>query len=271
MLFHTKTFTDKKSRANSAPYADYKSRKSARLALRKAQKIANIGNRKNIGSDVSSALGPNILRRRKELGLTQESLALMIDWDSGNISRVERGEQYPNEHRLAQIADALKCSISELFVSDVRREISRKIDDDTVDIPSLNAIASMGLGVALPEYDEVIERMTVSKAWLKRNVSATKEENLALITGYGDSMEGTFSDGDLLLVDRGVVDIKLDAVYVLSLNNELYIKRIQRRPDGSVLMISDNKKYEPYIIKNGERDNFRVLGRVLLAWNATKL
>lgn len=142
---------------------------------------------------------------------------------------------------------------------------------DTIVIPVLDVAGSMGLGLTLPEHDEVVERMTVSWAWLRRNVSATSPSNLALITAYGDSMEGTFSDGDLLLVDRGICEIKIDAVYVLALNDELYIKRLQRRPDGSVLMISDNKKYEPYLIQNGERQKFQVLGRVLLAWNAQKM
>lgn len=142
---------------------------------------------------------------------------------------------------------------------------------DSVVIPVFDVEASMGCGALMPAHDEVVERMTVTGAWLRRNVNASSPNNLALITGYGDSMEGTFSDGDLLLVDRGVNKIKVDAVYVLSLNDELYIKRLQRRPDGSVLMISDNKKYEPYVIENGERNKFQVLGRVLLAWNSKKL
>jgi phage repressor protein C with HTH and peptisase S24 domain len=75
----------------------------------------------------------------------------------------------------------------------------------------------------------------------------------------------------VLLVDRGVSEVKLDAVYVLSLHDELYIKRLQRRPDGALLMISDNDKYPPYVIENKDRDAFRVEGRVLLAWNARKL
>jgi len=141
-----------------------------------------------------------------------------------------------------------------------------------VDIPRLNVAGSMGTGLSRPEdYEDVIDRMRVSTGWLRRNVNATAPSNLAVITGYGDSMEGTFSDGDLLLVDRGITDIKIDAVYVLSLKGELYIKRLQRRPDGVLLMLSDNEKYKPYEIKNGELDQFEVLGRVLLAWNAKRL
>lgn len=139
------------------------------------------------------------------------------------------------------------------------------------EIKKLDVAGSMGKGFLMPEHEDVVERMVVSEAWLRRNINASNPANLALITGYGDSMEGTFSDGDLLLVDRGVTDIKIDGIFVLALNDELYIKRLQRRPDGSVLMISDNKKYEPYVIQNGEREKFKVLGRVVLAWNSKKL
>lgn len=162
-----------------------------------------------------------------------------------------------------------------LFESERAHEIVMRhrsaVGRDKVVIHQLDVRGSMGPGYTQPEHDDVIARMTVSRAWLHRSVNATSTSNLSLVTGYGDSMEGTFSDGDVLLVDRGVTEIKLDAVYVLAMNDELFIKRIQRRPDGTVLMISDNSKYPPVLIQNGERDKFQVLGRVLLAWNAKKL
>lgn len=142
---------------------------------------------------------------------------------------------------------------------------------DDVAIPLLNVAASMGRGLVLPEHDEVVTSMSVNRAWLGRNASFTAFENLCLLTGHGDSMKGTYEDGDVLLVDRGVREVKLDAVYVLALNDELYVKRLQRRPDGTVLMISDNRAYEPYLIADGERNKFQVLGRVVLAWNAKRL
>ncbi|WP_055100658.1 LexA family transcriptional regulator [Alloalcanivorax xenomutans] len=146
-------------------------------------------------------------------------------------------------------------------------------DPDIAEIRRFDIVAGMGMGngrLADP-FPSVIDTMRVSKTWLRANVSYTAIENLGLVTGLGDSMLGTFSDGDVLLVDLGVNEVKLDAVYVLSLHDELYIKRVQRRPDGSFLMISDNEKYPPYVIENGELHAFNVEGRVLLAWNARKL
>ncbi|MBV8667041.1 MAG: S24 family peptidase [Burkholderiaceae bacterium] len=155
-----------------------------------------------------------------------------------------------------------------IYAMPLERRPSR---DECYEIAIYDVAASMGDGLSMPEHADVVERMTVSASWLKSHVKFSHPDKLALITAYGDSMEGTFSDGDMLLVDRGVTDIKIDAVYVLALNDELYIKRLQRRPDGAVLMISDNKRYAPYVIENGEREKFQVLGRVLLAWNANKL
>jgi phage repressor protein C with HTH and peptisase S24 domain len=142
---------------------------------------------------------------------------------------------------------------------------------DDIEVPLTNAVASMGRGLFAPEHDEVVSSMSVNRAWLSRNATFTSHTNLALVTGFGDSMKGTFEDGDILLVDRGVTEVKVDGVYVLSLNDELYIKRLQRRPGGSLLMISDNDRYEPYEINGKHQAEFAVLGRVVLAWNAKRL
>lgn len=146
------------------------------------------------------------------------------------------------------------------------------LEGGTVSLSLLDVSASMGAGVIQPDHDDVIRTMHVNEAWLRRHAASfSSPDNLSLITGFGDSMEPTFKDGDSLLVDRAVTDIKLDAIYVLALSDELYIKRLQRRPGGEITMISDNKSYEPYTIKNGERDKFRVLGRVVMAWNSRRI
>lgn len=139
-------------------------------------------------------------------------------------------------------------------------------------VPVFDAPASMGAGFFAPDHDVIVGGIHLNENWVRQHLGTiSSPKNLAVIPAYGDSMATTFSDGDLLLVDRGVSDVRIDAVYVLGLAGELFVKRLQRRPDGSLLMISDNKAYEPYKIANGERDQFAVLGRVVWAWNGKKL
>ena len=57
-------------------------------------------------------LGARIKARRKELGLSQESLAELVNMDTPNLSNIERGKRFMTAERIAQ---ALKTSERELF------------------------------------------------------------------------------------------------------------------------------------------------------------
>lgn len=140
-----------------------------------------------------------------------------------------------------------------------------------VSLRVMDVEASMGHGMSQPDHENVIMNMVINESWLRRNANFSSPDNLALVTGIGDSMRPTFEDGDSLLVDRSIDELRVDAIYVLALKDELFIKRIQRRPDGTFMMISDNKAYEPYHIKDTERDKFKVLGRVVMAWNSRRI
>lgn len=142
-------------------------------------------------------------------------------------------------------------------------------DLDSQPIPQLDVSASMGDGAFPVDHVETVRNISVSVSELRKQCTFSSPGNLAFITGYGDSMEPTYRDGDLLLVDRGVSAHKIDGVHVLILNQVLYIKTLQRTPDGNVWMISDNKKYQPYLIT--AKDEVQIQGRVVLAWNARRL
>ncbi|MQG96205.1 S24 family peptidase [Pseudomonas sp. MN1F] len=146
-------------------------------------------------------------------------------------------------------------------------------DKNFVLIPHLDIAASMGHGKAAPEmHIEVIRDMTVHLDWLRmQGLTFSKVDNLAIITGDGDSMSGTFADGDALLVDRGITEVKTDSIYVFTLDGDLYIKRLQRLMGGQLRMISDNPIYPPITIDESMIERMHIQARVLLAWNAKKL
>lgn len=143
-------------------------------------------------------------------------------------------------------------------------------DDETVDVPLLAAAASAGDGAERAD-DQVVQIARISKPWLRQNASSSSFSNLAMLTARGDSMTPTFEDGSILLVDRGVRHIKLDAIYVLAREDELFVKRVQRRIGGGLSIISDNPAYAAQPIEDPGASGLQVLGRVLLAWHARKL
>jgi len=136
----------------------------------------------------------------------------------------------------------------------------------TFEISRYNRTGSMGHGHAVDEYEEVIEKITVTAEWIKSYAKGRNPKNLALISAKGDSMEPTFNNGDILIIDRSVVEVDAEAIYVLTIGNDLHIKRLQRWTNGSTLMISDNKKYKER--KLTAKDQVVIHGMVVHGWNA---
>lgn len=141
---------------------------------------------------------------------------------------------------------------------------------EAVSIPVLATAASMGPGAEVHD-DVVVGRLTLSPQWVTKTLKPlSRLENLRFIHGYGDSMEPTFCDGDILLVDAGVPAIRVDGIYVLEANDRLYIKRVRQRMDGTFEISSDNPNVKTVDVLDGSRPVL-VKGRVVWVWNGRKL
>ncbi len=136
-------------------------------------------------------------------------------------------------------------------------------------IPLYSSRAAMGTGFDLQDHVDVVKMIGVSLEGLRKQARFTKPNNLAFITGFGDSMRPTYEDGDVLLIDRGVNNCDVDGIYAFTWNQKFFIKTLQRRANDRILIISDNKKYEPELLPDG--DELMIEGRIILAWNARRL
>lgn len=140
-----------------------------------------------------------------------------------------------------------------------------------ISVPVLATSASMGSGEDIGHDDVVVGRMTLSPQWVTKTLRGLSDiKYLRFIHGYGDSMEPTFFDGDILLVDAGVPSIKVDGIYVLEANERLYIKRVRQRIDGSFEISSDNPTVKTVDVLDGTRE-VNVKGRVVWVWNGRKI
>ena len=141
---------------------------------------------------------------------------------------------------------------------------------DEIHIPLFDVSFSMGQGAFQQDYEDIISAITVTNEWVNTNLpNITSAHNLRIGSGRGDSMLGTYSHGDMLFIDCGVIGVPFDGVYAFMLNDQLYVKRLQKRPDGGYNMISDNKQYDTFIITKNDR--IHVFGRVVWAWNGKRL
>jgi phage repressor protein C with HTH and peptisase S24 domain len=145
---------------------------------------------------------------------------------------------------------------------------SLKPKNDEILIPQYDIRAAMGDGQLPPDYTEVVRNLVVREELLReKGVTYTAAASLAMINGWGQSMEGTINDKDLVIVDKGVRDFIGEGIYVLTWHNELYIKRMMRLDEDNYRLISDNPHYEN---QTARIDDVTIHAKVLLIWNARK-
>ncbi|SDT97943.1 S24 family peptidase [Pseudomonas yamanorum] len=135
-------------------------------------------------------------------------------------------------------------------------------------IPQYDVRGAMGHGQVPADYNEAVRNLVVREEMLReKGVTYTSTTALAMITGWGQSMEGTINDKDLVIVDRGIVEFIGEGIYVITWHQELYIKRMMRLDEDHYRLISDNPHYEN---QTARIDDVTIHAKVLLIWNARK-
>lgn len=222
-------------------------------------------------------IGERIRWARDQRALTQAALAKKAGVAQGTIGNAEAGTRgKPRE--LLKIARALMASPDWLESGKGKWDDVQQDERSTeflpgfeqLSIPLLANSGAMGDGSDQLHDDVVVGRITVSPEWALRTLKPTALEALRFIHGYGDSMSPTFLDGDVLLVDVGVKECKVDGVYVLEANERIYIKRVRQRMNGDFEISSDNPTVKTVDVLDGSH-TVGIRGRVLWAWNGRKL
>ncbi len=88
-------------------------------------------------------------------------------------------------------------------------------------------------------------------------------EKCSIIWARGDSMTPTIPDGSALIVDQSQTEIANGCIMVINVGEDLLVKRIRRRLDGLIDLISDNRAYEPETLDPAALEQLRVIGRVV--------
>jgi phage repressor protein C with HTH and peptisase S24 domain len=189
-----------------------------------------------------------------------------------------RGEAEPSRERLVALADAAKVGIAWLAKGEGPVPTFAKPEQGGGRARSAEAERGIGPGrfVMLPKHAEGAaagpgdpsapspesEFIAFRHDWV-RSVLGIEPDDLIMETAVGESMRPTIQDGDLLLVDTTDRTFSSFGVYVLEIRGERLVKRVQRKLDGSLVLISDNDTYQPDQVTGEMLDGVTVIGRVV--------
>ena len=133
------------------------------------------------------------------------------------------------------------------------------VNDMTL-VQRLDVVASAGIGFLNPT-EQAVDVVAFQSEWLRS--LGVSPSFARIINARGDSMEKTIRDGDLLLVDTSVTEVRDNGIYCVVYGNMLLVKRIHLRINGSLQLISDNPVYPAEDVPAGEADGITIAGRVM--------
>jgi len=136
-----------------------------------------------------------------------------------------------------------------------------QVFDGYIQVPRYEVAASAG-GGSLVQSEQIVDHLTFKKDWLHQQLGLSPNQ-VAVISVMGDSMEPYLFDGDLIMIDTNIPRIENNAVYVLQVDGDLLVKRIQKKIDGTVIVKSDNEHYEPEVFRGEALSQLRVVGRLV--------
>lgn len=204
---------------------------------------------------------------RTELGLSQKVIGSQIGIAQTSYANYEGGKSPIPSNVLEQISNATNVNLNWLVTgqgtmfrdgSEGSECESSSIEDKyTHLVPMTNLKVSAGAGSEWESGDEDGDMLPIPMHIYRMY----KSYDLAGVTVSGDSMEPTLRDGEPVVYAKGVMEG--DGIYVISILNELFVKRLSiDQLDKTVTIISDNPMYSKKIYPI-DREGFQILGKVI--------
>lgn len=189
----------------------------------------------------------------KLLGKTQSQAAQILNVSENTLSNWLNKGAMPSWDNLEKCAALAQMTVQELLFG------SSNNDEETyVRIPEYDINFSAGPGSILFEETDAITTVSYREDWFIKEQLDPKQCVRAKI--QGTSMQGVLWHGDTVLINRAEVSVTDGKIYALRIGNELYIKRLQKIPGGTLKLQSENPDYDDVIVN--ENDEVEIIGRI---------
>ncbi len=215
--------------------------------------------------------------RTDVLNLSVANMAKRFDVGTSTIQRYESGERTADALFIAKVADA--SGMDERWILRGNGELQRQentgiatpgitdvlgnvVDaDEFIFVPRYNVSAAAGYG-AWNDDETPMYTVSFRRYWVTHYLR-TDPRNLSVISVYGDSMEGVLNDKDVILINHEDRDPR-EGIYVLRIDGQLLVKRVQILPGSNLYISSTNPAYKPFTVSLADfSEDFAIIGKVV--------
>lgn len=193
---------------------------------------------------------------KKEGKVFDKEIASALDISSVNFATMKKRNSIPFSNILDFCA-LKKISINWMLYG---QDPSSLIDSTDKYWIKYYPTVSVSAGGGAYDNEEEYEKLDLPDFFIDVIGGSDNLKNVEAINVTGDSMEPTLNNGNIIFIDKSKKDVSKDGIYAFVNENGLFVKRIQRRVDGALDVISDNKEYPVQITY---KNDITVLGKVV--------
>ena len=215
---------------------------------------------------------PLLKKVLKEKKISYAKLAEMLTEQGQDITESGIKFWFADEKNKPEIAKAklicemLDIPVNDLIIQDIFQiaptqnvEAADETDKNTIYVPFFkDGVVSAGFGAENGDLGDP-DMLPFKPEDLRIMFNVSPKARIGIIPCFGNSMEPTIMESDLVVFCHDGQEAIEGAIYVCRYDNELLVKRFKKRPYFA--LISDNKDYEP--IEIAEDLNIEILGRVV--------
>lgn len=199
----------------------------------------------------------------KERAITTQQLADRVGVSQSLVSQWKLGAKTIGKKNLASLVDYSGYSIDYWYDDNIdtpeKIDGGSQADKNTIYVPFFkDGVVSAGFGAENGDLGDP-DMLPFKPEDLRIMFNVSPKARIGIIPCFGNSMEPTIMESDLVVFCHDGQEAIEGAIYVCRYDNELLVKRFKKRPYFA--LISDNRDYEP--IKIAEDLNIEILGRVV--------
>lgn len=217
----------------------------------------------------------------KKRNVRNKDIMAVCGVTNGAVSQWKRGDSKPKD--LICLAEAFNTSPlklknyleSGIQIDDTKEASKIHMNDvvswddfkdlpesEYISVPRYDVHVSAGNGTSLI-WDEIEkDQPNAFRASFFKQLGI-KPENAKSIYAKGDSMEQRIFDGDSLTIDVSQTSVINDRIYVIRIEDEVFVKKLIKRPGGGLEIASLNPAYKTMILSPDEVSHVEIVGRVV--------
>ncbi len=213
----------------------------------------------------SNSIGNRIKKLIETLGYSQRKFAKELNISHATISEYISGNIKPSQKVLKAIEEKFNVNPEWLREGKGEMFLPAVEEEEEILVPLYPDVQiSAGFGIEAGEEKKVYIKF--SREFARKFLNVTSPNGLDLFPIVGNSMEPTIPGGVMAIIRRYEKEgiIYDGGIYVIRIDNELFIKRLIRDPLKKRLILkSDNPDYEPIIVEEEDLDRVHIIGRFI--------